>query len=44
MFGWRPGEFWAATPDELAAMVRAVRGEEPQAFDLKSLMERFPDG
>jgi hypothetical protein len=44
MFGWRPGEFWLATPEELASLVGAVRGEEAAPPDLKSLMERFPDG
>jgi hypothetical protein len=44
MFGWRPAEFWSATPEELAALVRVVRGEETPPPDLKSLMEKFPDG
>jgi len=42
---WRPGEFWAATPDELAAIFEALRGDEPPAPpDLRALMEAFPDG
>jgi hypothetical protein len=44
MFGWRPNEFWAATPEELAALVSAVCSDEAAPPDLKSLMERFPDG
>ena len=43
VLGWRPGEFWAATPAELAAIfsenVEPVAGEE-----LAALMARFPDG
>lgn len=27
LLGWRPGEFWAATPDELAGVLRALNGE-----------------
>ena len=27
VLGWRPGEFWAATPAELGAVVDAMRGE-----------------
>lgn len=29
MFGWRPDEFWAATPAEVGAIVDAMQG--PQA-------------
>jgi hypothetical protein len=44
LLGWRPGEFWAATPAELAAalhddMVEPVAGDE-----LERLRELFPDG
>lgn len=28
VLGWRPGEFWAATPAELSAVVKALRGDE----------------
>lgn len=27
LLGWRPGEFWAATPDELAGVLGALNGE-----------------
>lgn len=46
VLGWRPGEFWAATPDELAAAL-TVPGDpvaqppEPQA--IAALRARFPD-
>ena len=47
MLGWRPGEFWCATPTELAAIFAALapRHEVPVGSDvLTQLQERFPDG
>jgi uncharacterized phage protein (TIGR02216 family) len=47
LLGWRPEEFWTATPAELAAVFAAMAGEEPaplSAADLTRLKERFPDG
>jgi hypothetical protein len=47
LLGWRPGEFWAATPAELAAIFTAMapRGEAPAGADvLAQLQEHFPDG
>jgi hypothetical protein len=46
LLGWRPGEFWAATPAELAVVIAALAGEAPGAGtnDLARLMEMFPDG
>lgn len=47
MLGWRPEEFWGATPDELAAILEALRGDVadlPAPRDLSRLMEMFPDG
>ncbi len=46
-FGWTPELFWAATPAELAALVRAVVGEDvapPDRATIAKLMEAFPDG
>ncbi len=46
-FGWTPELFWAATPAELAALVRAVVGEDASPPDrdmIAQLMEAFPDG
>ena len=46
LLGWRPEEFWRATPAELAAVIGAMAGdvEEPIGrSDLDRLMERFPD-
>lgn len=49
LFGWRPDDFWAATPAELAVIFAALsEGEDcdvPAAqSDLAQLMEQFPDG
>jgi len=47
LLGWRPDEFWRATPAELGAVLAAMLGPgAPPAsrHDLERLMERFPDG
>ncbi len=47
VLGWRPDEFWGATPVELAAVLIALVGEQAAAAtrdDLARLMEIFPDG
>lgn len=47
ILGWRPHEFWAATPAELAAILAALAPPvvaPPTAADLDRLKERFPDG
>ncbi len=47
MFGWSPELFWAATPAELAALARALRGDAAPALgggEVARLMEAFPDG
>lgn len=47
LLGWRPEEFWTATPAELAAVLGAMSGGgEPSAgpVDLARLKEMFPDG
>ena len=41
-----PGDFWALTPRELAAGMRALAGPARAPLDragLKALMARFPD-
>nr|WP_249403874.1 phage tail assembly chaperone [Sphingomonas sp. CFBP 13720] len=46
-FGWTPAAFWAATPAELEALVRALRGDTAVPCDaaaIAELKERFPDG
>ncbi|HEY9579031.1 MAG TPA: phage tail assembly chaperone [Rhizorhapis sp.] len=48
LFGWRPYEFWEATPAELAVILAEMtpgRGDGPPCGDeLARLMEMFPDG
>lgn len=47
LLGWRPDEFWRATPAELGAVLGALMGPGEAAAsrdEFKSLMERFPDG
>ncbi len=48
--GWRPDEFWRATPQELEAVLVALAGPEgagappPDAALIAMLKEQFPDG
>lgn len=49
LLGWRPGEFWDATPAELHAilseMERGQKGAAPPApAEMARLQEMFPDG
>lgn len=49
VLGWRPGEFWGATPAELATALRGVLGDAADGealgrAGLERLRERFPDG
>jgi hypothetical protein len=51
LLGWRPTEFWAATPEELATILLALTGagagnggETAGADDVARLREIFPDG
>lgn len=46
LLGWRPDEFWRATPAELAAVLAALAGEAPEGVtrgELERLMVIFPD-
>lgn len=46
LLGWRPDEFWRATPAELGAVLEAMLGPESETAsrsDLERLMQRFPD-
>lgn len=46
LLGWRPDEFWRATPAELAAVIAALApGAEPAGDHamLSRLKELFPD-
>jgi hypothetical protein len=47
LLGWRPDEFWNATPAELAAVIVVLAGDDSTAADagdLARLKEMFPDG
>jgi hypothetical protein len=48
LLGWRPADFWAATPAELEAVLAALAGPQaatpPSPTTIASLKERFPDG
>lgn len=48
VLGWRPAEFWGATPAELATALRGVVGDAGGDAlgrgELERLRERFPDG
>lgn len=49
LLGWRPGEFWAATPAELKTIFQVLAGDGGAdagagGGDLARLMEMFPDG
>lgn len=46
LLGWRPDEFWRATPAELAAVLEALvpaAAEAPDRDELARLMAMFPD-
>ena len=43
LLGWRPDEFWAATPAELASALHDEAIEPVAGDDLRRLMARFPD-
>jgi uncharacterized phage protein (TIGR02216 family) len=47
LLGWRPGEFWSATPAELECVLTAMMPETQAPLDssgIRNLMEQFPDG
>ena len=45
VLGWRPAEFWEATPAELAAVLAPLTGEieGPDLGTLDALRRQFPD-
>lgn len=46
LFGWRPHEFWAATPAELACVMEAITPQPAAPLDgaaINKLKEQFPD-
>ncbi|WP_420854267.1 phage tail assembly chaperone [Sphingopyxis granuli] len=46
--GWRPGEFWAATPADVAAVLAGWATDDgAEGVDraaLAAMMEQYPDG
>ena len=46
LLGWRPDDFWDATPAELATILVALAptGEAADGATLSQMMELFPDG
>ena len=47
LLGWRPAEFWNATPAELATILTALVPDAENAADrdlIMLLQEQFPDG
>jgi len=45
LLGWRPAEFWAATPSELATAF-GLQQQDAQTVDratIERLLSRFPD-
>lgn len=46
LLGWRPDDFWNATPAELASVLAAAstEGDAADTQKLTELMELYPDG
>lgn len=45
LLGWRPNDFWEATPAELALALQAPDSDEgPDRATIEALKQRFPDG
>jgi uncharacterized phage protein (TIGR02216 family) len=45
LLGWRPDEFWNATPAELALALQTMTApaDGPDAKTIEALRQRFPD-
>lgn len=46
LLGWRPDDYWNATPAELQAILNAMPRPDEDAVDgsmLSALMQQFPD-
>lgn len=44
--GWRPDEFWNATPAELVCILQIADGDDaapPNSNEIQKLMSLFPD-
>lgn len=44
LLGWKPREFWEATPAELAAMLADEGSAPPDEATIEALRRQFPDG
>lgn len=44
LLGWRPDEFWRATPAEMAAAFQTEMIEPVASTEFQRLREMFPDG
>jgi len=45
MLGWRPGDFWSATPREFAAALGRRTGPAPLTrASFEDLLAAYPDG
>ncbi|MFC4291505.1 phage tail assembly chaperone [Sphingorhabdus arenilitoris] len=47
LLGWRPSDFWDATPAELETILSAITPEAecpPEPQIIEKLKEQFPDG
>ena len=44
LLGWKPGEFWDATPAEVTAMLVDESAAPPDAGTIQALRRKFPDG
>jgi hypothetical protein len=47
LLGWRPDDFWNATPSELQHILAAMIPQNPPPLDaaiINKLREQFPDG
>ena len=43
LLGWRPGEFWEATPTELASALQVDDTVAIEGDEVSALRARFPD-
>ncbi|MTI17056.1 phage tail assembly chaperone [Rhodobacteraceae bacterium RKSG542] len=42
--GWRPRDFWGATPKELASIIGSNQSQPPLTGEaLQNLMKQYPD-
>jgi uncharacterized phage protein (TIGR02216 family) len=44
LLGWKPGDFWGATPAEVAGMLADDGASPPETATIEALKRQFPDG